>query len=190
MKKIKVTIIGDKNVGKTSILNAYLDRPLCSETTIGLDFFTQSIAIQNERCSISWWDTAGAERFQSLTQTYLRDSDLIIVVYDLGTRISNLGFWMRQVEQNRPTVVGILGNKTDLTRLNTEDLQDILYPWLRQNWKFVTGKCSSRKPKSVKTFFRRCLLDIIQTDSEQMFGEEAASIVLKDEKTQIRTCCT
>jgi small GTP-binding protein len=188
-RKIKITIIGDKDVGKTSILNAYLDRNVYNPaTTIGIDFFTQSIAIEDQRCSVTLWDTAGAERFQALTQTYLRDSDIIIVVYDLAKKTSNIGFWMRQVEQNRCGIVGILGNKTDLTRLNTEHLPDILFPWTRQNWKIVMGKCSSRKSTSVKTFFRRCLKEIVKTDLEEPF--EMPSVTFVGKKHENRTCCT
>jgi len=193
-RKIKITIIGDKDVGKTSILNAYLDRNVYNPaTTIGIDFFTQSIVIKDQRCLVTLWDTAGAERFQALTQTYLRDSDIIVVVYDLAKKTSNIGQWMRQAEQTHPTVVGILGNKTDITRVNTEDLQDILVPWLRQNWRIVTGKCSSRNTTSVKTFFRKCIAeiirnDLVEKDPEQPF--EMPTITFSGKKNHNRTCCT
>lgn len=194
MKKIKITIIGDKNTGKTSIVNTFLDKKIDNPTsTIGIDFFTKSIPIGDLRFSVTLWDTAGAERFNALTQTYLRNSDIIIIVYDLAKKTSNIGQWMRQAEQNRPTVVGILGNKTDITRLNVEDLQDILYPWLRQNWCIITGKCSSRNRTSVKTFFRKCIDEILQKNfAEKDFKQpfEMPTITFVGEKNRNRTCCT
>ena len=194
MKKIKISIIGDKDGGKTSIVNTFLDKKITNpSSTIGIDFFTKSIAFGDQRLSVTLWDTAGAERFNALTQTYLRNSDVIIIVYDLAKKTSNIGQWMRQAEQTRPTIVGILGNKTDITRVNTENLQDILYPWLRQNWCIVTGKCSSRNTPSVKTFFRKCIAeflqkDIVEKDLEQPF--EMPTITFAGEKNQNRTCCT
>lgn len=189
MKKIKISIIGDKDGGKTSIVNTFLDKKITNpSSTIGIDFFTKSIAFGDQRLSVTLWDTAGAERFNALTQTYLRNSDVIIIVYDLAKKTSNIGQWMRQAEQTRPTIVGILGNKTDITRVNTENLQDILYPWLRQNWRIVTGKCSSRNTTSVKTFFKKCIAEILQKDLKQ--PPETPTITFSGKKNRNRTCCT
>jgi len=189
MQKIKITIVGNQDVGKTSILFAYLDKSLLNtRTTLGIDFFTKTSHLGEDRLNITLWDTAGAERFRALSAQYMRDSDIIILTYDLSKRVSNLPYWMRQVEQHRPKVVGILGNKMDITKLNTEDLHDMLYPWTRQNWKVITGTCSSRDSKSVKTFFRRCLKEVTKRDLDETF--ELPNITLLPEKPQNRTCCT
>ena len=61
---------------------------------------------------------------------------------------------MQQAEEHHLTAIGVLGNKTNLQQQNTEDLQDILYPWAQQNWCIVTGKCSSRNASSIKYFLK------------------------------------
>jgi small GTP-binding protein len=189
MKKIKITIVGNQSVGKTSILFSFLDKNVHkTRTTLGIDFFTKGLSIGQDRLNITLWDTAGAERFRALSSQYLRDSDIIIIAYDLSKRISNIPYWMRQVEQHKPKVVGILGNKTDLTKMNTEDLHDMLYPWTRQNWKVFTGTCSSRDSNSVKKFFRKCLKEVTLRNLDNPF--ELPNITLQPEKTHNRTCCT
>jgi small GTP-binding protein len=188
-KRYKCTMIGDYCVGKTSILNAYLGKSIENvQSTLGIDFFTKSILVKGETVMMTLWDTAGAERFHSLTDSYLRDSNLVIIVYDLTQSTSNLSYWMRRVEQHRPQTVGILGNKNDLTTQYSEDLQDILFPWTRQKWNIINGHCSSREATSVKTFFKRCLLSMVKENIKLDESFEIDTSVVKGFKT--RTCCS
>ena len=189
MQRIKCTVIGDYHVGKTSIVYSYINKPLeAVQTTLGIDFFTKTVRVGNESTIVTIWDTAGSERFKSLTDSYLRDSDIVIIVYDMSKQTSNISYWMRRAEQHRPHTIGVLGNKDDLTRGFSEDLSDILYPWTRQNWKIVTGYCSSRRPKSVKNFFNRCLYSIVINEIE--IPKLIPVISLKAQKSKNRTCCS
>ena len=189
MQKIKLTIIGDHNVGKTSILNSFLDISVFNTpTTLGIDFFTKVFHVDDYTIQMTLWDTAGSERFHSLTPAYTRGSNIIIIVYDLSTPRSNLNYWLRKIESDKPTVIGILGNKTDITTVNNEDLQDILFPYTRQGWKLITGKCSSRDSKSVKNFFNQCIKQFIHKDLENPFQTPIVSI--SEPKKKSRTCCT
>jgi len=188
-QRYKCTIIGDYDVGKTSILNAYIGNSIENvQSTLGIDFFTKSVLVKGEMVMMTLWDTAGAERFHSLTHSYLRDSNLVIIVYDLTLPTSRLSYWMRRVEQHRPQTVGILGNKNDLTTQYSEDLQDILFPWTRQKWNIVNGYCSSRDTSSVKTFFKRCLLSMVREDEKIDEALQIDNIVVKETKN--RTCCS
>jgi len=187
-QKYKCTIIGDHGVGKTSILNAYLDKSIENpSTTLGIDFASKTVTVNDSDIYLTLWDTAGAERFHSLTASYLRDSDIVVVVYDLSQKSANIGYWMRRVEQVKPLVVGILGNKTDLTQAYSEDLQDVLFPWTRQQWNIVTGSCSSRKSASVRHFFKRCLQKMTEHTKEPC---KIHTQSFQREKTPIRTCCS
>ena len=80
MKPVKCTVIGDFSVGKTSVIYSYLGKNINNvQTTLGIEFFTKSLKIKGEDMILTIWDTAGAERFQSLTDSYLRNSDVIII---------------------------------------------------------------------------------------------------------------
>lgn len=188
-KRYKCTIIGDYSVGKTSILNAYLGNSIENiQSTLGIDFFTKSVLVKGETVMMTMWDTAGAERFHSLTHSYLRDSNLVVIVYDLTQTTSRLPYWMRRVEQHQPQTVGILGNKNDLTTQYSENLQDILFPWTRQRWNIITGHCSSRDKKSVTDFFKRCLLSMVKEGEESTEPLQIDTIYRKESKN--RTCCS
>tara|TARA_B110000908_G_scaffold172680_1_gene241936 strand:+ start:9129 stop:9710 length:582 start_codon:yes stop_codon:yes gene_type:complete len=187
--KLKLTIVGDHNVGKTSILNSFLDKSTFNTpTTLGIDFFTKIYKLDDCTIQMTLWDTAGSERFHSLTPAYTRGSNIVIVVYDLSKARSNINYWLRKIESDRPNIVGILGNKTDITTVNNEDLQDILFPYSRQHWNIITGKCSSRNSNSVKNFFRQCIKQHVRQDLENPFKLPIISIL--EPKKKVRTCCT
>ena len=189
MKPVKCTVIGDFSVGKTSVIYSYLGKNINNvQTTLGIEFFTKSLKIKGEDMVLTIWDTAGAERFQSLTDSYLRNSDVIIIVYDLSKRTSNLSYWMRRAEQHDASVIGVLGNKNDLTCANTEDLQDMLFPWTRQNFKIITGYGSSRNRDSLRHFFRKCLIGMTKNADE--FSEFLPVVSLQQKTSKNRTCCS
>ena len=187
-RKIKLTIVGDHSVGKTSILNSFLDKGVFNTpTTLGIDFFTKTLCMDDYTIQMTLWDTAGSERFHSLTPAYTKGYNIIIIVYDLSKPRSNLNYWLRKIESDSPNIVGVLGNKTDITTVNNEDLQDILFPYSRQNWNIITSKCSSRDSNSVKNFFRQCVKQHLRQDLEKSFKIPIVS--LSEPNKKYRTCC-
>eukprot|EP01084_Bolivina_argentea_P049714 91424_1 len=82
---LKVVILGDASVGKTSIRNRFVNDKFSKEykATIGADFLTKEIFIDDKSVTIQIWDTAGQERFQSLGVAFYRGSDSCILLYDI-----------------------------------------------------------------------------------------------------------
>ena len=123
-KKIfKIMILGDSGVGKTSILEQYVNQVFTGKykVTIGSDFLTKDLVIDEEKVKFQIWDTAGQEKYRSLSLAYYRGADGCIFVYDITdkTSFSNLGTWMEtffaQVPegQAKDFPVVIMGNKVD-----------------------------------------------------------------------------
>jgi small GTP-binding protein len=184
----KCCFVGDFGVGKTSIIFSYLSKSLEDiQTTLGIDFFSKTIRIREQDVHLTIWDTAGSERFHSLLHSYLRDSDIIIIVYDLSRQDPNLTFWLRIVEQHQPNVVGILGNKSDLTQSCPNDLSDVLYPYKRQNWNIICGKCSSRDKKSIQGFLTKCMKPTIRNAAE--IPVKITPIKVPKKKMGLSMCC-
>jgi len=80
----KVTVLGTSGVGKTSILKRYCDGTYSDDTisTMGANFFSKSLIIDETELSLSIWDTAGTERFMSIAPSFLRGSNALILVCD------------------------------------------------------------------------------------------------------------
>ena len=89
------------------------------QATIGIDFLSKTVHLENSRgVRLQLWDTAGQERFRSLIPSYIRDSSVAVIVYDVANRQSflNVAKWIDEVKQERGenVVIAIVGNKTDL----------------------------------------------------------------------------
>ena len=133
-EKVQLLIIGDMTVGKTSILTRFTENKFSQNylATVGLDFFTKDVDFTNpnRRVRIKIWDSAGQERFRSLTQSFFRNANGIIIVYDISNieSFENLKYWIQsintQLGQNEIKTI-VIGNKVDLTReVKKEDAEN------------------------------------------------------------------
>ena len=116
---LKILILGDSNVGKTSLLLQYVDGyfPTIYCATIGIEYKIKKININGTDINLQIWDTAGEERFRSITQNFMKGADGILYVYDITQKSSfdNLKTWMSQSEESTEGFKKIIiGNKSDL----------------------------------------------------------------------------
>ena len=116
----KIVVIGDSNVGKTSILSRFRYGSFEQNymPTLGIDFFTKNLFYEDKTTRLILWDTAGQERFLSLIPSYLKKADCIIIVYDITNKISfnSLNHWLNSARENtvEGTIFIVCGNKIDL----------------------------------------------------------------------------
>ena len=128
---LKILILGDSSVGKTSLLLQYADGyfPTIYVATIGIEYKVKKININGADINLQIWDTAGEERFRSITQNYMKGADGILYVYDITQKSSfdNLKTWIRQSEEITEGFKKIIvGNKSDLEnerRIQKETVQ-------------------------------------------------------------------
>ena len=118
--ELKVVFLGSSGVGKTSIINRFMYGQFSNqyEITIGVDYFTKSITVGEETVNLQIWDTAGQEKFHSLTPTYIRDTSIAVLVYDVSKPKSfdSIKEWHERVLEYRGKKAKCIlaGNKTDL----------------------------------------------------------------------------
>ncbi|CAN1317564.1 Ras-related protein Rab7 [Linum perenne] len=97
---LKVIILGDSGVGKTSLMNQYVNRKFNNQykATIGADFLTKEVQFEDRLFTLQIWDTAGQERFQSLGVAFYRGADCCVMVYDVNVMKSfdNLNNWREE----------------------------------------------------------------------------------------------
>ncbi|KAK1151920.1 ras-related protein Rab-35-like [Acipenser oxyrinchus oxyrinchus] len=125
----KLLIIGDSNVGKSSLLLRFADNTFSGSyiTTIGVDFKIRTVEIDGEKVKLQIWDTAGQERFRTITSTYYRNTHGVIIVYDVTNPESfvNVKRWLNEIGQNCDNVCKILvGNKSEDPSRSQVDPQD------------------------------------------------------------------
>ena len=161
--RYKCCFIGEFGVGKTCFIRSVLGIPLDNvQATLGIDFFTTSVCVHDSLVHITLWDTAGAERYRSLMHSYVRDSDIVFIMYDLTNpaAMRSVQRCFRDLERIDPPVVAVLGTKADLGHA-AHDVYGTIEPWSRQRWKIVTGTCSSLRPDANKEILKRCLKRLV-----------------------------
>ncbi|KAH9791407.1 ras-related protein RABA1a [Citrus sinensis] len=126
----KLVLIGDSGVGKSNLLSRFTKNEfnLESKSTIGVEFATRSLRIDNKVIKAQIWDTAGQERYRAITSAYYRGAVGALLVYDVTRHATfqNVGRWLRELREHTDPniIVMLIGNKTDLRHLvavSTED---------------------------------------------------------------------
>ena len=116
----KLILIGDSCVGKSNILLKYLKNEFDpnSRATVGVEFGTKNIIINNKKIKIQIWDTAGQERYRSITSAYYKGAKGALIVYDITRKCTfdNIDKWISDLKLNgdKNICIVILGNKSDL----------------------------------------------------------------------------
>ena len=117
--KIQIITLGDHTVGKSSILRRYSDGTFSmdTQTTIGIDFVVKKISIGDTNVQVKLWDTAGQDRFHTITQSFYKKCQGVLVVFDVGSKKSfdNIKKWMAQIQNNADANIDkyLIGNKID-----------------------------------------------------------------------------
>ena len=116
----KIAIVGNQHVGKTTILSRYKYETIdeAYAPTVGIDFLTKNVYLEDKTIRLIMWDTAGQERFKSLIPSYLKNSNCVILTFDVTEKSSffSLGKWLSDVKDNvvEGTFIILCGNKIDL----------------------------------------------------------------------------
>ena len=118
----KILLIGESGVGKTSIINQYIEETFKEdqETSAGASFSTKKLELKNGNLvTLEIWDTAGQEKFRALTQLFYKESSAAILVYDITRKDSFeqiKEYWFNQVKEKSPNnvIIALAANKIDL----------------------------------------------------------------------------
>jgi len=118
--KYKILILGDSKVGKSCFLTRYADKTFQEDylSTIGMDYKIKNYELENgDIIKLYIWDTAGQDRFRSITSNYYKGADGIILIYDITKQetFNNVRNWITSIKEEAPAkvVLILVGNKVD-----------------------------------------------------------------------------
>ena len=183
-KDIKILLFGNTGVGKTSIFKRYYENKFDGNynSSIGIDFQTKVIKHKNKSYSIQLFDTAGQERFRSITSSYFRMAEYYMLVFDLTNKnsLNAVPDWIESLKEfiDKPKYI-ILGNKSDLERnkIPDDEINDVLEGqdhFKINDENFI--KVSAKTGENIKEAFKY-LLDIVEQNSDENKDEE---IIIKN----------
>ena len=118
---IKITLIGNSGVGKTSIINQYIDQTFdeANAATIGANYSEKVITKNNKEYELNIWDTAGQEKFHAVGKHFYKDAYIVCLVYDITSQDSLeqlKTIWYPDIKKygEKYTILAVVGNKSDL----------------------------------------------------------------------------
>ena len=130
-KEIKVILLGNSGVGKTSIINRYVNNVYNSncETTLGSTYSTREVIKDNVVYKLNLWDTTGQEKYHSITNLFIKGSSIVILVYsiDLLSSFEGLNYWHNSIKENlegNNYVLAVVGSKSDLINGEEEEVSE------------------------------------------------------------------
>ncbi|KAK2593504.1 GTPase Ryh1 [Conoideocrella luteorostrata] len=159
LKKFKLVFLGEQSVGKTSLITRFMYDSFDNmyQATIGIDFLSKTMYLEDRTVRLQLWDTAGQERFRSLIPSYIRDSSVAVVVYDVSNAKSfqNTKKWIDDVraERGNDVIIVLVGNKTDLNEKREVTTQQGEDEAKKNNLMFM--ETSAKLGHNVKNLFKR-----------------------------------
>ncbi|XP_062869843.1 ras-related protein Rab-6A isoform X1 [Trichomycterus rosablanca] len=171
LRKFKLVFLGEQSVGKTSLITRFMYDSFDNtyQATIGIDFLSKTMYLEDRTIRLQLWDTAGQERFRSLIPSYIRDSAAAVVVYDI-TNVNSFQQttkWIDDVRTERggDVIIMLVGNKTDLADKRQVSIEEGERKAKELNVMFI--ETSAKAGYNVKQLFRRVAAALPGMESTQ-----------------------
>jgi Ras-related protein Rab-7A len=192
---VKVIILGDANAGKTSLLHQFAYKEFVSQKASVCDSFLKREIYINERLvNMQIWDTAGQEKFHSISKSYFRGSDACVIVFDVTNKdsFSSIDKWkqlfIQQTDCKTDFPFILIGNKVDLNHNRVISKEEAM-KWCNKNPPAQFFECSAKDATNVELAFQQIAKDAVEsnvdekpiTDIPSDFGEAPAM--------QSKGCC-
>ena len=167
-RRQKIVVVGRGDPGKTSIINRLLygSWEEVYEITIGIDFMTKIIKFRGQNIKIQIWDSSGLEKTMGLLPSYISDSSMVFIVYDVSQRYSfeNIKTLISFIKNFEVKIVILVGNKIDLEReVETKEGEE-----LAKKEGLLFFECSAKTNENIMNMFYSCLarLPIFEINNE------------------------
>ncbi|VDI08123.1 ras-related protein Rab-30-like [Mytilus galloprovincialis] len=179
----KVVLIGEAGVGKTCLVRRFTQGlfPPGQGATIGVDFMIKTVEIDGEKVKLQIWDTAGQERFRSITQSYYRSANSLILVYDVCCQASfdSLPTWIQEIETYASTKFCgyLVGNKTD--KINDKEIPTHIGQQFADRYEMDFIETSAKEADNVDKLF--------YTIAKKLSKEAKQGELISDDTTKFNT---
>ncbi|EGR27992.1 hypothetical protein IMG5_185750 [Ichthyophthirius multifiliis] len=173
---LKILSVGDSSVGKSCLIKRYCEERFVNKyiTTIGVDYGVKKMNISGKKVAINFFDLSGDDDYQEIRNPFFKDSQGILLVFDLDNRESflNLLKWERIMKENgvdfTRSIVFIVGNKTDLNSKQIE-MGEITQFIRKRGWEYY--QTSANTGDGVKDLFEKIFykcVDMIEQQKQKL----------------------
>ncbi|KAK7161738.1 hypothetical protein R3I94_004422 [Phoxinus phoxinus] len=194
---LKVILLGDGGVGKSSLMNRYVSNKFDSHLfhTIGVEFLNKELEVDGHMVTLQIWDTAGQERFRSLRTPFYRGSDCCLLTFSVDDNQSflNLSNWTKEfafyadVRNPEKFPFVVLGNKVDVTerQVSMEEAQR----WCQENGGYPYFETSAKDATNVSAAFEEAVRRVLASEdrAEHLLPTDTVDIHRKPRSNG--SCC-
>jgi Ras-related protein Rab-6A len=157
----KIIFVGDAGVGKTTIISRIMDNPFNEnyEPSIGVDFMSKNLKYKGQNVKLQIWDTAGQEKYKGLIPSYVRNSSIVFVVYDVAVKTSfdNIPKWINFIKTIENTTLVLCGNKIDLSNREVKKEEGEA---LAQKEGIAFFEVSAKTDENIKNMFYNVVVEL------------------------------
>ena len=175
--KYKILILGDSKVGKSCFLTRYADKTFQEDylSTIGMDYKIKNYELENgDIIKLYIWDTAGQDRFRSITSNYYKGADGIILIYDITKQetFNNVRNWITSIKEEAPAkvVLILVGNKVDDEKHRT--VQQSEGEKIADEYNLPFLECSAKSDINVTETFDVLVKKIVEINPKSKQGQK------------------
>ena len=195
-KDIKIILLGETGVGKTNLINVFfglkfedqIDSTLASYCNEG------KFNYNNESYNYAIWDTAGQEKFRAISKLFIRDAQIILIVYSIINRktFEQVNFWLNFVKENvenNTYILGLVANKIDLYEHQIVKDEEGIKIAKENNIDFLVTS-ALKSPETFRKFVNKLLVKYIEKEGQKMGNNDSIKINgdIKN-KTNKKQCC-
>ena len=194
-KEVKIILLGETGVGKTSIINRFINNEFINDTivTLGSSFSSKEIKKYNVKYRLKIWDTTGQEQYHSITNLYIKGSNIVILIYSIDSLNSfeQLNYWYSAVKEKLDDdkhIVCVVGNKSDLKNnmVVTEEEGKKFATEKKCLFKLVSAK---EDPESINKLFDVLLEELTKINFESRTESYIIQKKTKKKKKQKQCSC-
>ena len=169
-KEIKVILLGDSGVGKTCIINRYINDEFNpnSKTTLGSNASSKVIKRGQVSYILNLWDTTGQEKYHSITNLFIKGSNVVVLVYSIDLLLSfkGLDYWYKSVQEKlggNKYVLAVVGSKSDLIKNEEEEVSEEEAKKFAEEKNAIFKLVSSKEdPEGINNLFDTLLDELIK----------------------------
>jgi small GTP-binding protein len=190
----KFILIGTAGVGKSAILKRLVDDTYTESAphTVGVEFETTSIVVENQKVSLHVWDTAGSERYRAMAKSYYRNAVGVILVFDITDRQSfdDLPLWLADIHIlcDANAVIQLIGNKSDLKEKRAVTVIEADGFARQQRLEYL--EASAKDGENVRDAFVRVAAELLRVTRGQRISMDGGPMMPDfSEATVEKKCC-
>lgn len=197
---LKIVLVGDSGVGKTSIISRFTRNKFNpdSSPTIGVEFATKALKIDDQNVKTQLWDTGGQERFRAITQAYYRGALGAIILYDITSSLTfeSVKQWLKEVRDfsTEEALVMLIGNKCDLKELRAISTEEGIEFAKSENLLFI--ETSAQESLNVDEAFLTLITEISRNQKKKRMNNPIPAIldqnvveINSNEMDKEKSCC-